>query len=73
MTYKVKNVEAVQFDPEIEPWPDGISVIDGSDPVRYLFTGAWQCEIKPGDYVMAGRLVPAYMSQEDFEYLYEPL
>lgn len=71
MTYRLKPIEAVQFDPQVEPWPDGISASENSS-TGYIFVGInGQCEIGTGDYVIPGTPLPSCMAAQAFEALYE--
>lgn len=71
MMYRLKNVEASQFDPELLPWPEGVTASEESS-TGYLFVGERRVEIRPGDYVIPGRWFPFFMAQAEFESLYEP-
>lgn len=72
MTYRLKAIEAIQFAPDVEPWPDGVSASETSS-TGYIFVGMnGQCEIGPGDYVIPGLPLPSCMAAQAFEALYEP-
>lgn len=72
MAYRLKAIVAIPFDPEVEPWPDGVSASETSS-TGYIFVGMnGQCEIGSGDYVIPGTPLPSCMSAQAFEAQYEP-
>lgn len=74
MFYRLRNIEAVQFDSEAPPeeWPAGVT--EGAEsPTGYWFDGLGGVRpITPGDYVVVRGAVPRLMGPADFEQLYEP-
>ena len=75
-------VEAAQFDPTKQPWPEGVREIHKGwkaphdDPPRYNFIrpGAMVGAIRPGDWIVTNQTGERYVVlQEYFEDTYEPV
>lgn len=72
MTYRIKTVEAVQFDPQSEPWPGGVEASETS-PTGYLFVGMQgRLFVVAGDYVITSPGPPRLVRQSEFDEFYEP-
>jgi hypothetical protein len=70
--FRRRPIEAVQFDPQAESLPSGVSASEDS-PSGYIFDGVVGAQpISPGDYLVSGyRGIVRLMRQADFEEIYE--
>lgn len=65
-------VEAIQFDPEIKPWPEGVQELGGhwSEPDprkrRFNFSGAGVSVIESGDWVVTNQTGERYVVRQEF-------
>ena len=67
-----KPVHAVRFDPEVQPWPEGVWHVDylGTDlfflgkPHEYII-------VRPGDWLVTDELGTRIVRHEAFDLLYE--
>lgn len=76
-------VEAVQFNPDVKPWPDGVGLIpphwtdrEGKDPLRYNFLsgdmGSGGGRIVPGDWIVTNPTGERYIVRKKvFSSMYE--
>ena len=69
-------IEAVQFWPESEPWPDGVSGGDQGNGqwVAWIETLEGDMDVSAGDWIITGVRGERYPCKPDiFELTYEPI
>lgn len=73
-------IEAVQFDPNVKPWPEGVASWQSIDPQLegmssgFIETLEGRMLVNPGDWIIRGVKGEIYPCKPDiFEATYEPV